>query len=58
MKRKFPRFASDKQAEEFVARADLSEYDFSEFRPMRFEINSKSKKAMSKRSSKEPPKNT
>ncbi|MGI9439663.1 MAG: CopG family antitoxin [Parvibaculales bacterium] len=29
----FPNFASDKEAEDFVDSADLSEYDFSKFRP-------------------------
>jgi predicted DNA binding CopG/RHH family protein len=30
----FPRFKSDEEAEKFVATADLSEYDFSGFRPI------------------------
>jgi predicted DNA binding CopG/RHH family protein len=34
----FPDFHSDKEAEEFVATADLAEYDFSQFRPMHFEF--------------------
>jgi predicted DNA binding CopG/RHH family protein len=37
----FPRFDTDKQAEDFVATADLSEYDFSGFRPTRFEFEPK-----------------
>jgi predicted DNA binding CopG/RHH family protein len=40
--KKFPEFKSDKEAEDFVATADLSEYDFSDFKPMRFEIAPKS----------------
>ncbi|MBL6761076.1 MAG: hypothetical protein ISQ19_00090 [PS1 clade bacterium] len=32
--KKFPDFKSDKEAEHFVDTADLSEYDFSDFRPM------------------------
>lgn len=38
----FPRFESDEEVERFVAEADLSEYDFSQFRPMRFEFETKS----------------
>ena len=33
-KKKFPHFKSDAEAARFVATADLSEYDFSDFRPM------------------------
>ncbi|GHD10535.1 CopG family antitoxin [Tianweitania populi] len=40
--KKFPEFATDQEAEEFVANADLSEYDFSDFKPMRFELAPKS----------------
>ncbi|MFZ0889769.1 MAG: CopG family antitoxin [Candidatus Binataceae bacterium] len=36
MKKKLPRFKSDKEAEEFVDKADLPEYDLSGMRPMRF----------------------
>ena len=32
--KKFPKFPSDAEAQKFVAEADLSEYDFSGFRPM------------------------
>lgn len=32
--KKFPDFYSDEEAERFVDTADLSEYDFSDFRPM------------------------
>ena len=37
----FPRFDTDEEAEHFVATADLSEYDFSGFRPTRFEFEPK-----------------
>ncbi len=36
-----PSLRSDAQAEAFVASADLTEYDLSGFRPMRFEIAKK-----------------
>jgi predicted DNA binding CopG/RHH family protein len=36
--KQFPTFRSDEEAEEFVANADLSEYDFSQFKPVRFEF--------------------
>lgn len=39
----FPRFYSDEEAERFVDEADLSEYDFSGFKPMRFELRRKDK---------------
>lgn len=34
----FPRFETDEDAERFVDEADLSEYDFSGFKPMHFEL--------------------
>jgi predicted DNA binding CopG/RHH family protein len=34
----FPVFQSDDEAERFVDQADLSEYDFSGFKPLRFEL--------------------
>jgi predicted DNA binding CopG/RHH family protein len=37
----FPRFETDEEAERFVDTADLSEYDFSDFRPTRFEFEPK-----------------
>ncbi|CDM23460.1 hypothetical protein BN940_04956 [Castellaniella defragrans 65Phen] len=37
-----PSFPSDEAAEDFVANADLSEYDLSQFEPMRFELEPKS----------------
>ncbi|MDR2244038.1 MAG: BrnA antitoxin family protein [Burkholderiales bacterium] len=36
-----PSLRSDAAAEQFVATADLSEYDLSGFKPMRFEIEPK-----------------
>ena len=44
MKKKLPRFKSDKDAEEFVDKADLSEYDISGMRPVRFEFQPKSER--------------
>ena len=41
MKKKFPDFKTDEEAEEFVAAADLSEYDLSDMAPMRFELRKK-----------------
>jgi predicted DNA binding CopG/RHH family protein len=43
MKKKFPNFKTDAEAEAFVEKADLSEYDFSDMRPMRFEWKNKDK---------------
>ena len=37
----FPRYDNDADAEHFVSDADLSEYDFSGFRPMNFEFERK-----------------
>jgi predicted DNA binding CopG/RHH family protein len=37
----FPRYESDRDAERFVAQADLSVYDLSGFKPMRFEFDRK-----------------
>lgn len=36
--KRFPVFQSDEEAERFVDEADLSEFDFSGFKPMRFEL--------------------
>jgi predicted DNA binding CopG/RHH family protein len=36
--KQMPSLRSDADAEEFVEEADLSQYDLSEFQPMRFEI--------------------
>ncbi len=41
MKKKFPDFASDAEAERFVETADLSEYDFSDMEPVTFELRPK-----------------
>ena len=40
--KKMPPLRSDAAAERFVATADLTEYDLSGFKPMRFEIEPKS----------------
>jgi predicted DNA binding CopG/RHH family protein len=37
----FPKFASDAEAERFVAEADLSTYDWSDMKPVRFEFAAK-----------------
>ena len=42
MKKKIPTFKTDEEAEEFVATADLSEYDLSGGQPVRFEFKKKS----------------
>jgi predicted DNA binding CopG/RHH family protein len=39
--KKIPVFRSDEEAEHFVETADLSEYDFSQFKPVRFEFERK-----------------
>ena len=36
--KQFPVLRTDEEAEDFVANADLSEYDFSGFRPAHFEF--------------------
>lgn len=41
MKKKIPAFQSDEDAERFVETADLSEYDLSDFKPVRFNIEAK-----------------
>ena len=43
MKKKFPDLKTDAEAEAFVDTADLSEYDFSDMVPMRFELRRKDK---------------
>ena len=40
--KKFPSFKTDQEAEGFVDSADLSEYDFSEFKTVRYEFKPKS----------------
>ena len=42
-KKRIPEFRTDEEAEDFVATADLSEYDLSEFVPVRFEFAEKAK---------------
>lgn len=42
MKKKIPIFKSDADAERFVATADLSKYDLSGLKPVRFEFEKKS----------------
>ena len=37
MKKKIPIFKTDEEAERFVETADLTEYDLSQFKPVRFE---------------------
>ena len=39
-KKLFPRLKSDKGTERFVEKSDLSEYDFSDFKPMDFDFES------------------
>ena len=43
MKKKIPTFRSDREAEQFVAKADLSEYDLSGAQLVRFEMKRKGK---------------
>ncbi len=38
MKKTFPEFKTDAEAEHFVDTADLSEYDFSDFKPVKFQL--------------------
>jgi predicted DNA binding CopG/RHH family protein len=44
MKKKLPRFRSDREAENFVEKADLTEYDLTGIRPLRFEFQPKSER--------------
>lgn len=41
MKKKIPTFKSDKEAEVFVDTADITEYDLSGIKPVRFEFEKK-----------------
>ena len=41
MKKKLPRLASDKAAEKFIETADLTQYDLSNLKRMRFEFAAK-----------------
>jgi predicted DNA binding CopG/RHH family protein len=45
MKKKVPRLKTDKQAEEFLDQ-DLSNLDFSQFKPARFEFEKKTHEAL------------
>ncbi len=44
MKMKQPKLQTDEEAEEFVANADLTEYDLSKFRSILFEFQPKSER--------------
>ncbi len=44
MKKKLPRLRSDKEAEAFVANSDLTQYDLSGLRMVRFEFQPKSER--------------
>lgn len=44
MKRKLPELRSDEAAEAFVAESDLTQFDLSEMRPVRFEFQPKSER--------------
>ena len=41
MKKKLPTFRSDREAEEFVEKADLTDYDLSGLRPVKLEFETK-----------------
>ena len=41
MKKKIPVFRTDEEAERFVEEADLTGYDLSQFKPVRFEFEKK-----------------
>ncbi|WP_293856528.1 CopG family antitoxin [uncultured Alsobacter sp.] len=43
MKKRIPDFKTDEEAEAFVEEADLSQYDFSDFKAFSFEFAPKSK---------------
>ena len=40
-KKLFPKLRTDEEAEDFIANADLTEYDLSELVPIRFELKPK-----------------
>ena len=44
MKKKLPRLQSDEEAEEFVANADLTNYDLSDLRTVLFEFQPKTER--------------
>jgi predicted DNA binding CopG/RHH family protein len=41
-KKQIPRFKTDREAEDFVEKADLTKYDLSQFKAVRFEFEKKS----------------
>lgn len=41
MKKKLPRLRNDREAEQFVAKSNLAEYDLSEMKTVRFEFQPK-----------------
>jgi predicted DNA binding CopG/RHH family protein len=41
MKKRLPKLKSDAEAEAFVAKADLTEYDLSDMTPVKFELRRK-----------------
>jgi len=47
MKKKLPKFKTDAEAEAFVDKADLREYDFAGMTPMRFKLKRKKRGSMS-----------
>ncbi len=44
MKKKLPVLKTDKEAEAFVATADLTQYDLSDMRPLRYEFQPKAQR--------------
>jgi predicted DNA binding CopG/RHH family protein len=44
MKKKLPKLSTDKEAEKFVAEADLTEYDLSGLKTMQFEFQPKTER--------------
>ena len=44
MKKQFPELNSDEEAESFVATADLTEYDLSKFKTVKFEFQPKTER--------------
>lgn len=44
MRKKLPKLRSDREAEAFVAESDLTTYDLSEMKVMRFELQPKSER--------------
>jgi len=47
MKRKVPRLTTDEEAEAFLAQ-DLSDLDFSQFKPVRFELEKKKERELAR----------